>query len=73
MLVFFIVSSLIWLHMLTIFVLLVVLKVLKQLNLPPNTPILLEKGDIDRVSRPWEILLAGHKIGTLEPLFKELV
>ena len=59
--------------MLTIFVLLVVLKVLKQLNLPPDTPILLEKGDIDWVSRPWEILPAGHKIGTPEPLFKELV
>lgn len=48
------------------------LEVLKQLNLPPDTPILLEKGDIDRVSRPWEILPAGHKIGTPEPLFKEL-
>ena len=61
--------------MLTIFVLLVVLKVLKQLNLPPDTPILLEKGDIDRVSRPAGhlILPAGHKIGTPEPLFKELV
>ena len=51
----------------------VVLKVLKQLNFPPETPISLEKGDIDRVSRPWEILPAGHKIGTPEPLFKELV
>ncbi|XP_075671205.1 uncharacterized protein LOC142640815 isoform X1 [Castanea sativa] len=49
------------------------LKVLKQLNLPHNTPILLAKGDIDRVSRPWEILPTGHKIGTPEPLFKELV
>ncbi|KAK7824625.1 probable methionine--tRNA ligase [Quercus suber] len=48
------------------------LEVLKQLNLPPDTPFLLEKGDIDRVSRPWEILPAGHKIGTPEPLFKEL-
>uniref|UniRef100_A0A7N2KZW3 Methionine--tRNA ligase n=1 Tax=Quercus lobata TaxID=97700 RepID=A0A7N2KZW3_QUELO len=48
------------------------LEVLKQLNLPPDTPILLEKGDIDRVSRPWEILPAGHKIGTPAPLFKEL-
>nr|POE60457.1 methionine--trna ligase, cytoplasmic [Quercus suber] len=47
--------------------------VLKQLNLPPDTPILLEKGAIDRVSRPWEILPTGHKIGTPEPLFKELV
>ena len=59
--------------MLTIFVLLVVLKVLKQLNLPSDTPIFLEKGDIDRVSRTWEILPTGHKIGTPKPLFKELV
>jgi len=48
------------------------LEVLKQLNLPPETPFSLEKGDIDRASRPWEILPAGHKIGTPEPLFKEL-
>ncbi|KAM3713865.1 hypothetical protein ACJW31_01G288800 [Castanea mollissima] len=48
------------------------LEVLKQLNLPPDTPIFLEKGDIDRVSQPWEILPAGHKIGTPAPLFKEL-
>uniref|UniRef100_A0A2N9FY19 methionine--tRNA ligase n=1 Tax=Fagus sylvatica TaxID=28930 RepID=A0A2N9FY19_FAGSY len=48
------------------------LEVLKQLNFPPETPISLGKGDIDRVSRPWEILPAGHKIGTPEPLFKEL-
>lgn len=52
---------------------LVVLKVLKQLNFPPETPFSLEKGDIDRASRPWDILPAGHKIGTPEPLFKELV
>jgi len=32
-----------------------------------------EKGDMDRAKRPWEILPAGHKIGTPEPLFKELV
>jgi hypothetical protein len=50
-----------------------VLKVLKQLNLPPETPFSLEKEAIDRASRPWEILPAGHKIGTPEPLFKELV
>lgn len=50
-----------------------VLKVLKQLNFPPETPFSLEKGDIDRASRPWDILPAGHKIGTPEPLFKELV
>ncbi|XP_059434250.1 methionine--tRNA ligase, cytoplasmic isoform X1 [Corylus avellana] len=48
------------------------LEVLKQLNLPPEVPFSLEKGDIDRASRPWEILPAGHKIGTPEPLFKEL-
>ncbi|XP_062176706.1 methionine--tRNA ligase, cytoplasmic-like [Alnus glutinosa] len=48
------------------------LEVLKQLNLPLETPFSLEKGDIDRASRPWEILPAGHKIGTPEPLFKEL-
>ncbi|KAJ6751331.1 hypothetical protein OIU85_001826 [Salix viminalis] len=34
-------------------------EVFKQLNLPPQ-------------KRPWEILPAGHKIGTPEPLFKEL-
>jgi methionyl-tRNA synthetase len=56
--------------MLTFFL---VLKVLKQLNLPSEIPFSLEKGDIDRASRPWEILPAGHKIGTPEPLFKELV
>ncbi|KAL0013993.1 hypothetical protein SO802_001062 [Lithocarpus litseifolius] len=48
------------------------LQVLEQLNLPPDTPILLENGDIDRVSRPWEILPVGHKFGTPAPLFKEL-
>ncbi|XP_059632142.1 probable methionine--tRNA ligase [Cornus florida] len=50
------------------------LEVLKQLNLPPETQVSLsdEKGDIGRACRPWEILPAGHKIGTPEPLFKEL-
>lgn len=50
------------------------LEVLKQLNLPPETQVLLsdEKGDIERARRPWEFLPAGHKIGTPEPLFKEL-
>lgn len=50
-------------------------QVLKQLNLPPETQVLLsdEKGDIERARRPWEFLPAGHKIGTPEPLFKELV
>ncbi|KAL6337966.1 hypothetical protein AAG906_005935 [Vitis piasezkii] len=38
------------------------LEVLKQLNLPPET----------RARKPWELLPAGHKIGTPEPLFNEL-
>lgn len=48
------------------------LEVLKQLNLTPETRLSLEKADIDRASRPWDILPAGHKIGSPEPLFKEL-
>lgn len=32
-----------------------------------------DKGDVDRVRRPWDILSAGHKIGTPKPLFRELV
>ena len=51
------------------------LKVFKQLNLPAVTHVSLcqDKGDIDRVKRPWDIISAGHKIGTPEPLFRELV
>lgn len=51
------------------------LKVFKQLNLPPQAQISLcdEKGDVDRASRPWEIIPAGHKIGDPKPLFEELV
>lgn len=43
--------------------------------MPPETSFLLcdEKGDIERAKRPWEIVPAGHRIGTPEPLFKELV
>ncbi|KAK6161743.1 hypothetical protein DH2020_005124 [Rehmannia glutinosa] len=50
------------------------LEVLKQLNMPLDTQISLsdEKGDVERAKRPWEILPAGHKIGTPAPLFKEL-
>ncbi|KAL3506428.1 hypothetical protein ACH5RR_031810 [Cinchona calisaya] len=50
------------------------LEVLKQLNLPLGTQISLcdEKGDVERAKRPWEILPVGHRIGTPEPLFKEL-
>lgn len=50
------------------------LKVLKQLNLPPEKISLCdETGDLERAKKPWESLPAGHKIGTPEPLFKELV
>ncbi|XP_059432242.1 probable methionine--tRNA ligase [Corylus avellana] len=50
------------------------LKVLNQLNLPPETLLSLsdETGDLERARKPWEILPAGHKIGTPEPLFREL-
>ncbi|KAK6161741.1 hypothetical protein DH2020_005122 [Rehmannia glutinosa] len=50
------------------------LEVLKQLNMPLDKQISLsdEKGDVERAKRPWEILPAGHKIGTPAPLFKEL-
>ncbi|XP_055811201.1 methionine--tRNA ligase, cytoplasmic-like [Solanum dulcamara] len=49
-------------------------EVLKQLNLPPETQFSLsdEGGDIENSKRPWDILPAGHKIGTPAPLFKEL-
>ncbi|XP_068646527.1 probable methionine--tRNA ligase [Aristolochia californica] len=49
------------------------IEVLKQLNVPPTQiSISDEKGDIDRVKAPWKILPSGHKIGTPEPLFKEM-
>ncbi|KAF7836516.1 putative methionine--tRNA ligase [Senna tora] len=50
------------------------LEVFKQLDLSPEVHLSLcdEKGDVDRVKRPWEIVSAGHKIGTPQPLFKEL-
>ncbi|CAA3009146.1 probable methionine--tRNA ligase [Olea europaea subsp. europaea] len=50
------------------------LEVLKQLDLPPETQISLsdEKGDIERAKKPWEIIPAGHKIGTPAPLFRVL-
>ncbi|XP_050217226.1 probable methionine--tRNA ligase [Mercurialis annua] len=47
------------------------LSVFKQLNLPPEEASLSdEKGDI--IKMPWEFLPPNHKIGTPEPLFKEL-
>ncbi|XAR72635.1 Methionine--tRNA ligase [Bertholletia excelsa] len=50
------------------------LEVIKQLNMPPEVQVSLsdEKGDIGKAKRPWEFLPAGHRIGTPEPLFKEL-
>nr|XP_016478698.1 PREDICTED: probable methionine--tRNA ligase [Nicotiana tabacum] len=49
-------------------------EVLKQLNLPPEMQLSLadEKGDVANSKRPWNIIPAGHKIGTPAPLFKEL-
>jgi methionyl-tRNA synthetase len=49
------------------------IEVLKQLNLPQSTLSFSDENvDIDRARRPWEILPPAHKIGTPEPLFKEL-
>ncbi|XP_019158384.1 PREDICTED: methionine--tRNA ligase, cytoplasmic [Ipomoea nil] len=48
-------------------------EVFKQLNLPESRLSLSdENGDIERAKKPWDILPAGHKIGTPVPLFKEL-
>ncbi|GER32140.1 methionine--tRNA ligase [Striga asiatica] len=48
-------------------------EVLKQLNLPLDQISLSEQdGVVEKSKRPWEFLLAGHKIGTPAPLFKEL-
>ncbi|WJX79212.1 methionine--tRNA ligase [Trifolium repens] len=48
--------------------------VFKQLNLSAETHLSLsdDKGDLDRVKRPWDILSAGHKIGTPKALLREL-
>ncbi|KAG2716712.1 hypothetical protein I3760_03G140800 [Carya illinoinensis] len=50
------------------------LKVLKQLNLPADSTLSLsdEAGDLEKARKPWEVLPDGHKIGTPEPLFKEM-
>ncbi|KAG5607589.1 hypothetical protein H5410_029081 [Solanum commersonii] len=47
----------------------------RELNMLPETQFSLsdEGGDIENGKRPWDILPAGHKIGTPAPLFKELV
>ncbi|GAU17925.1 hypothetical protein TSUD_330490 [Trifolium subterraneum] len=46
------------------------LEVFKQLNLSVETHLSLS--DLDRLKRPWDILSAGHKIGTPKALFKKL-
>ncbi|XP_057456803.1 probable methionine--tRNA ligase [Lotus japonicus] len=49
-------------------------EVFKQLNLSTDMHLSLcdDKGDIDRVRRPWDLISVGHKIGTPKPLFREL-
>lgn len=51
------------------------LKVLKQLDIPAEKQLSLsnEDGGLERSRKPWEFIPVGHKIGTPEPLFKELV
>ncbi|KFK24977.1 hypothetical protein AALP_AA8G050600 [Arabis alpina] len=41
--------------------------VFKQLNLPPHFSLSNDSGDI-----PWKNLPPSHKIGTPQPMFKEL-
>ncbi|KAK4776418.1 hypothetical protein SAY86_005106 [Trapa natans] len=49
------------------------LEVFKQLNMSPTKLSLVDEiGDVDRAKRPWDIVPDGHKIGSPEPLFKEL-
>ncbi|CAI9105589.1 OLC1v1004538C1 [Oldenlandia corymbosa var. corymbosa] len=48
-------------------------KIRKQLNLHPEEESLsLCDGDIERASRPWELLPGGHRIGTPLPIFKQI-
>ncbi|KAI5424545.1 hypothetical protein KIW84_030645, partial [Lathyrus oleraceus] len=50
------------------------LEVFKQLNLSTEIHLSLsvDKGDVDRLRKPWDLLSVGHKIGTPKPLFREL-
>ncbi|EOA16039.1 hypothetical protein CARUB_v10004167mg [Capsella rubella] len=48
-------------------------EVFKQLNLPLHFSLSDERGEVLLASRPWEILPPSHRIGTPQPLFKELV
>ncbi|PWA83179.1 methionine--tRNA ligase [Artemisia annua] len=45
-------------------------KVLQQLNLPLQLS--LSDEDVIKAKKPWELIPAGHRIGTPEPLFTEL-
>ncbi|KAG7653837.1 Methionyl/Leucyl tRNA synthetase [Arabidopsis suecica] len=47
-------------------------EVFKQLNLPPHFSLSDERAEVLQASRPWEILPPSHRIGTPQPLFKEL-
>ncbi|CAL9225204.1 unnamed protein product [Arabidopsis halleri] len=47
-------------------------EVFKQLNLPPQFSLSDERGEVLLASRPWDILPPSHRIGTPQPLFKEL-
>ncbi|KAJ0234787.1 Methionine--tRNA ligase [Hirschfeldia incana] len=47
-------------------------EVFKQLNLPLQFSLSDERGELTLASTPWEILPRNHKIGTPQPLFKEL-
>ncbi|KAH7517573.1 hypothetical protein FEM48_Zijuj09G0079300 [Ziziphus jujuba var. spinosa] len=48
--------------------------VLSQLGLPLEKKLSLldENEDLERLRKPWELIPAGHRIGTPEPIFKEL-
>ena len=49
------------------------LQVLSQLNLPASSLSLSDvSDDVARASRPWELVPAGHRIGAVEPIFKEM-
>ncbi|XP_010495831.1 PREDICTED: methionine--tRNA ligase, cytoplasmic [Camelina sativa] len=48
-------------------------EVFKQLNLPLHFSLSDERGEVLLASRPWDILPPSHRIGTPQPLFKELV
>ncbi|VVA90856.1 unnamed protein product [Arabis nemorensis] len=49
-------------------------EVFKQLNLPPpHFSFSHERGEVLQACRPWEILPPSHRIGTPQPLFKELI